>query len=62
MNHDRLTEKERWEQYQICQDRGHVPSNVWTTGEPPYAICEKCGTKYRYPDPQIVEMDAPRKP
>lgn len=37
---------ERWRQYQICQIRGHKPSGIRLSSNPPMDVCKHCGTQY----------------
>jgi hypothetical protein len=54
----KMTDDERKRQYEICKERGHVPSDIQLTSLPPQEVCAKCGTHYRY-DRVLVEFDAP---
>jgi hypothetical protein len=54
-----MTDGERKRQYEICKERGHVPSDIQLMSLPPQEVCAKCGTHYRY-DTVLVEFDAPK--
>ncbi len=41
-----MDEKERYEEYLICQKRGHEPSGYVTASVPPKNRCRWCGTYY----------------
>ena len=54
-----LTElDERSRQYRICAERGHVPSDVVLSSNPPWQVCRHCGTQYRY-ETKLVEANVP---
>lgn len=40
------TGRTRYEEYRICQERGHQPSDVQTASVSPQDICQWCGTHY----------------
>lgn len=47
--------KNAYEEYLICKERGHTPSNMTTASIPPQSICAKCGTYYYFSRPELVE-------
>lgn len=44
--------------YAECQKRGHSPSGLVLTSNPPWDTCKHCGVAYRY-DTTLVELGAP---
>jgi hypothetical protein len=53
-------ERSAYEEYQICKERGHGPSSMQTASLPPWHICDRCGTYWRY-ERKMVEMRIPDK-
>jgi len=56
-----MDEQERYEQYLICQQRGHGPSSYITASVPPKNRCRWCGTFY-WTENIKREMGAPPEP
>lgn len=54
-----MTEDERYKEYLICQERGHVDSGKRLASNPPKYVCAKCGTYYHYSEPRLVEGNVP---
>lgn len=52
--------KSKFEEYQICQERGHEASAI-TASIPPQSICSRCGTYYYYSS-ELVEHNVPTAP
>jgi len=48
----------RREQYEICQQRGHEPSWLTLTCDPPLQVCRFCGTHYRW-EKTLIESNVP---
>lgn len=55
----RMTDEQRHAEYEICQRRGHQPSNTTLTTNPPQHQCRWCGTAYRFTEPTLVEGSTP---
>lgn len=36
----------KYEEYQICKERGHISNGQLLCGIPPKYICEKCGATF----------------
>lgn len=52
----------RWEEYEICQERGgHISSGITLTSNPPWQVCQFCGTHYRT-EIKLVEQHVPKPP
>jgi len=50
----------RFEQYQICKERGeHVSDGSCYTTNPPMSKCKFCATLYRY-ETNLIEIDPPQ--
>lgn len=62
-----LTEAERWHQYQICKQRGHVRGEPWGSNPPMSYVaskpceCKFCGTVY-WTEAVVRESNAPEEP
>lgn len=54
-----MDEAQRLEQYRICQKRGHAPSGTVLASNPPWQVCEFCGTHYRWSEPKLIESNVP---
>lgn len=57
------TGRTRYEEYLICQERGHVlkDSRGSSThrGSPDETQCVKCGTWVRWSEPKLIEREKP---
>ena len=56
-----LSDKDRYKEYLICQERGHGPTAMVLTSNPPWNVCSKCGTSWR-DDTHILESNVPVQP
>ena len=55
-----MDNKERTKQYDICCERGHMPSGHQQPTNPPYDICRYCGTAYHVEvTPRLLERNVP---
>lgn len=50
---------DRWNEYQVCKERGHVDSGIQLSSLPPFNVCAKCGTHYRWSQ-ELVEKNIPK--
>lgn len=48
-------------EYEICQRRGHQPSEYRTATNPPMSRCKWCRTLYYWTQPELVEHQIPHK-
>jgi len=53
-----LSDKEKRRQYLICKDRGHGPTSMVLTSNPPWNVCSLCGTSWRQ-ETTVLEQNAP---
>ena len=53
------SERDPRAEYDICASRGHEPSGLTLTSNPPWQVCKHCGTHYRY-ETRLVEQNTPR--
>lgn len=44
--------------YEVCKERGHTDSGLILTSNPPWSVCEFCGTNYRY-ETKLIEGRTP---
>jgi len=51
---------ERLEAYKICKTRGHEPSGIVLTSNPPWQVCKHCETHYQYSKPTLIESNVPK--
>jgi len=49
---------DKYQEYLICKERGHVDSGVRLASNPPWLVCVKCGTSYRH-EVKLIEMNIP---
>lgn len=54
-----VTEIDREAEAEICKRRGHSPSNVILTSDPPQNVCKWCGANYRTTSPQTIDYTPP---
>jgi hypothetical protein len=53
------SKQERYKQYLICKERGHGPTEMVLTSNPPWNVCSLCGTHWRN-ETTMLEHDAPK--
>ena len=57
---DRAEGSKRRKTYEICKERGHQPSGMMLSSNPPWETCKRCGTAYRW-ERVLHELDYPDK-
>ena len=56
-----LVERTLWAEYLICRERGHVGSGPTLSSNPPWHVCPRCQTHFRYEE-RLIESNVPADP
>lgn len=53
-----MSDAERLEAYNVCNERSHESDGQLLTSNPPWMVCKFCGTYFRY-EQRLIESNVP---